>query len=81
MSTLSVRFPNSVHNAIKVIAKEEDISINQFVTSAVIEKITALDTEKYIEKRGARGSREKFLNVLDKAPDVQPREEDIITES
>ena len=46
MSTLSVRFPDSVHNAVKTYAKEDDISINQFVISAVIEKLTALDTAR-----------------------------------
>ena len=44
----------------------------------MIEKLTALDTEKYIEKRGLRGSKEKYLNVLKKAPHVQPRQDDVI---
>lgn len=77
MATLSVRFPNSVHDAVKTIAREDDISINQFITSAVIEKLTALDTAKYIETRGERGSKEKYLNVLKKAPHAKPREDDI----
>ena len=78
MSTLSVRFPDSVHDAVKSYAREDDISINQFVISAVIEKLTALDTEKYIENRGLRGSKDKYLNVLKKAPHVQPRQDDVI---
>ncbi len=78
MATLSVRFPNSVHDAVKTIAREDDISINQFITSAVIEKLTALDTEKYIEKRGIRGSKEKYLNVLKKVPHVDPCEGDVV---
>ena len=76
MATLSIRFPDSVHDAVRVFAKEDDISINQFVTSAVIEKMTALETEKYLEKRAERGSEEKFLRVLKKAPHVSPREGD-----
>ena len=78
MSTLSLRFPDSVHDAVRAYAREDDVSINQFVISAVIEKITALDTEKYIENRGLRGSKEKYLNVLKKVPHVQPRQEDVI---
>ncbi len=78
MSTLSVRFPDSVHDAVKSYAKEDNISINQFVISAVLEKLTALDTEKYIEKRGLSGSKEKYLKVLKKAPHTQPREDDAI---
>ncbi len=79
MSTLSVRFPDSLHDAVKDYAKEDHISINQFVISAVIEKITALDTAEYIEKRGEKGSKEKYLNVLQKAPHVKTREEDVIS--
>lgn len=78
MSTLSVRFPNSVHEAVKTVAREEDISINQFVTSAVIEKLTALETEKYMEERAMRGSEEKYLKVLKKAPHVQPGKDDAV---
>ena len=76
MATLSVRFPNSVHDAIKNIAKEDDISINQFVISAVIEKITALDTEKYIEHKAKKGSKEKYLGVLKKVPNIKPTNKD-----
>ena len=78
MATLSVRLPNSVHDAVKSIAREDDVSINQFIISAVIEKLTALDTEQYIEKRGAAGSKEKYMSVLSKAPHVSPREDDAI---
>ena len=78
MATLSVRFPNSIHDAVKTAAREDDISINQFVTSAVIEKLTALDTLKYLENRGMKGSWEKYMNVLKKAPHSTPREDDVI---
>lgn len=78
MATLSVRIPNSVHNAIKTLAKEDDISINQFIASAVTEKLTAMETADYIESRGARGSEEKYRSVLKKVPHVAPREDDII---
>ena len=78
MATLSIRLPKSVHDAVKSFAREDDVSINQFIASAVIEKLTALDTAQYIENRGACGSKEKYLRMLKKAPHVNPREDDII---
>ncbi len=78
MATLSVRFPNSVHEAVKAYAKEDDISINQFITSAVIEKLTSLDTVNYLEERSLRGNEEKYLKVLKKVPHAKPREDDAI---
>jgi len=50
--------------------------MNQFITIAIAEKIISLEVLDYLEKRAARGSREKLLTVLAKAPDVKPEEYD-----
>jgi hypothetical protein len=50
--------------------------MNQFVTLAVAEKIATLETLDSLEKRAKRGSREKLLAVLEKAPDVEPEDYD-----
>lgn len=71
MTTLSLRLPDSYHSLIKEIAVKDKISINQFIVSAVAEKISALETQRYLEERGARGSRDKFLAVLAKVPDEE----------
>ncbi|MBQ7366044.1 MAG: toxin-antitoxin system HicB family antitoxin [Spirochaetaceae bacterium] len=71
MTTLSLRLPDSYHSLIKEIAVKDKISINQFIVSAVAEKISALETQRYLEERGARGSRDKFLAVLAKVPDAE----------
>jgi hypothetical protein len=76
MSALSVRIPKSLHEQLREMANEEGVSINQFVTLAIAEKIATLTTIEYLEKRAERGSREKLLAVLDKVPDVEPEEQD-----
>lgn len=76
MSALSVRLPDSLHKQVKALAKDEGMSINQFVTSAVAEKLAALMTEEYIAERASRGNREAFERVLAKVPDVEPDEVD-----
>jgi hypothetical protein len=40
------------------------------------EKIAALNASDYLEKRAERGSREKLLAVLAKAPDIEPEDYD-----
>lgn len=72
MSTLSLRLPNSLHREIRELAKREGISINQFITTAAAEKLSALMTEEYLEKRAKRASREKFEEALAQLPDVEP---------
>ena len=76
MSTLSLRLPRSLHEQLRELAQEDGISVNQFVMLAVAEKIASISTIEYLQKRARRGSREKLLAILDKAPDVEPEESD-----
>ena len=76
MTTLSLRLPDSYHTMVKEITTKDNISINQFIISAVAEKISALETQNYLEERAERGSRDKFMAVLSKAPDVEPADYD-----
>lgn len=76
MTALSVRLPDSLHLQLKLLAQQEGVSINQLVTLAVAEKVTALKTEDYLLERAAKGNREAFLAVLARAPKVEPTPED-----
>ena len=76
MSALSVRIPKSMHEQLRELASEEGVSINQFVTLAIAEKIATLTTIEYLQQRAKLGSREKLLAALAKAPDVEPEEYD-----
>jgi predicted DNA-binding protein len=71
MSTLSIRLPDSLHKNIKKLSKKEQISINQFITNAVTEKITALETERYLQERAKKGNLDTYLSVLDKVKDTE----------
>lgn len=76
MSTLSLRLPESLHERVRELAKREDISINQFISSAVAEKLSALLTEEYLNERARRGSRQKFRKALNKVKDIKPSKAD-----
>lgn len=78
MSTLSIRLPNSLHERVRELAKREGVSINQFVSTAVAEKLSALMTEEYLNERAKRGSRKKFEAALSRVPDVEPEDNDRI---
>lgn len=76
MSTLSLRLPDSLHEQVKALAKKDGISINQFATSAIAEKMAAFLTEEYLQKRAAIGSQDAFLQAMVKVPDVAPDADD-----
>ncbi len=78
MTQLSITIPDSIYNGVRTLAAQENISIDQFVALALGEKSSALMNEDYLLRRAKRGRRDKFLAVLDTAPDVDPIEEDRI---
>lgn len=78
MSTISLRLPDSLHDEVRKLAKREKVSINQLATLALAEKISALETEEYLARRSSRGSKQKFLQVMDKVPDRVPDQDDML---
>ncbi|MCH8145865.1 MAG: toxin-antitoxin system HicB family antitoxin [Gemmatimonadetes bacterium] len=72
MSAISLRLPESLHKRVRELAKQEDVSINQFITTALAEKLAVLMTIEYLEERGKRGSRRKFRRAISKVRDRKP---------
>jgi predicted transcriptional regulator len=72
MATLSLRLPDSIHRQLKDLAEKEKVSINQLISTAVAEKVSALMTVDYLEALAREGSREAFDRILAKVPDVEP---------
>ena len=68
MSTLSLRIPDSTHNRLKDWAQKDKLSINQFISTAVAEKLAALETLNYINERALKGSKAKFEAALALVP-------------
>jgi Arc/MetJ-type ribon-helix-helix transcriptional regulator len=64
MTAMTIRLPDSLHKEIKRLAQTEGVSINQFLTLAAAEKISALRTVDYLRKEAAKGSRADFEAFL-----------------
>jgi hypothetical protein len=62
--TYSLRLPRSLKDAVKRISREERTSINQFVSTAVAEKIVALQTARFFSDRKARADFKTFDKIL-----------------
>ncbi len=72
MSALSLRLPESLHSQIRLLAKKEGISINQFIASAAAEKLSALMTEQYLYDRAQRGDKQAFSRAMSKVANIEP---------
>jgi hypothetical protein len=56
----------------KDIAKHDGVSVNQFISVAISEKVSALNAHDYLEQRAKRGSRVKFEKALSRIPHSEP---------
>jgi len=72
MSVLSLRLPDSLHRKVRELAAKESVSINQFITIAVAEKMSALLTEDYLTERAQRADPAAVDRILARVPDVPP---------
>jgi hypothetical protein len=77
MSTISLRLPDSLHQAAREEAKRDKVSLNQLVTTALAEKLSALKTVDYLEYRAKRApSRKRYLELMSKAKRTRPEAKD-----
>lgn len=72
MSNLSLRLPDSLHRHLKQAAEKDGVSINQFVSLAVAEKLSALQTYDIIAERARNSSQEEFLKAMALVPAAKP---------
>ena len=85
MSTLSLRLPNSLHRRAKALAEKDNISLNQFITLAIAEKVAVTSVDDYLAIRAARvAKRDRPLQGIDDflaaAPDEEPAPADRLPE-
>ncbi len=76
MTTMSLRLPDSVHRRVKEFARKDNVSVNQFIASAVSEKLAAFLTLEHLEARAKRATRSAFEAALAEVPDSPPQEGD-----
>ena len=65
-ATYSLRLPVSLKAALAQISKEDGTSINQFVATAVAEKICTMKTAEFFAARAAEADVRAALNILNR---------------
>lgn len=80
MSALTLRLPDSLHRSIKALARDEGISVNQFIASAVGEKMSAILTVEHLRHEAAQGRRADFMRFLSAVPSRAVAETDRLPE-
>ena len=74
--TYPLRLPRSLKEAVERLSRQDGTSINQFVATAVAEKVSALQTARYFEDRRARADFKAFDKIMRRRGGKPPREGD-----
>ena len=76
LSTYPLRLPRSIRAGIERLSKQDGISINQFVSIAVAEKLVIMQAETCFAERIARADLAAFDQLMSRSGGQAPRAED-----
>ena len=77
MSAITVRLPKSIHGQARLLAETDEVSVNNFIVSAVAEKIAVRRTATWLKQQAVKhGSAKKLLKALESVPDIPPEHPD-----
>ena len=71
--TYPLRLPASIKAEAERLAQEDGTSLNQFVATAVAEKVAAMRTAAYFAARKGRGDREAFRALMTRTGGQAPQ--------
>jgi len=72
MSTFALRLPESLYAHAKKLAEQDQASLNQFITVAVAEKVSALQTAEFFAQRAGESKKGDLAHLLLKVKDRAP---------
>jgi hypothetical protein len=78
-STYPLKLPASIKAAAARLAKEDGVSLNQWIATAVAQKIGVVETAAtFFQHRAGSATPDDLNRIMDKVPDVPPDPKDII---
>ena len=73
---VSLHLPASLKAAAEDFARRDGVSLNQFISTAVAQKVGAVEAADFFRRRGADGDRRRAMGFLGAVPDVPPIPDD-----
>ena len=72
MSTLTIQMPEGLARELRECAAREGVTVDQLISAAAGEKLSALLTVEHLRNRARRANRDDFIAFLNGSPDVPP---------
>ena len=76
MRTFALRLPESLYAHARLLAEQDHVSLSQFITVAVAEKVSALQTTDFFAQRMGKSKQEDWAKLLLKVKNRTPLEGD-----
>ncbi len=72
MSTLTIQLPDGIAEGLRQCAAKEGVTVDQLLSAAAAEKLSAMMTIEHLRERARLAKREDFIAFLNGAPDAPP---------
>jgi hypothetical protein len=72
MSLTNIEIPDSLFERVQQLAVEQQVTVSQFIASAIAEKTATIDKGGYIAARANRSDSAKFADAISCIPDKDP---------
>ena len=72
-AVIQLRLPRSIKAAIARLAKQDGVSMNLMIATAVAEKVAVLEAATFFEERAKRADYAAFDRIMDRAGGEPPR--------
>lgn len=80
-NTYPLKLPSSIKAAAARLAREDGVSLNQWIASAVAQKVGAVETaEEFLKRRAGSATGDGLSRLLDMVPDAEPAKGDELPE-
>ena len=76
MTTMHISVPDDVRDKVSEVANRIHVSVDELATMALIEKVSVMLKDPFLEERAKKGDWKKFQEALDMIPDVPPEDYD-----
>ena len=72
MKTLQVQLPDSVHDRLEKLSKQEGVSLNQVLVTAASNELVRQETREFFQRAASEFDPKVFADALAAVPDVEP---------
>ena len=72
-SNYALRLPASLKHSVEQVARDDGTSLNQFIVTAIAEKLAAIKTADYFQERAKRGNLDATLALLSRKGGEPPQ--------